>query len=590
MKRWKGESGGSSVRSDLRLVSRLYGQARPYWPHVAGILILDLLAAPLVLLTPVPLAIAVDGVVGGEPLSGILASVIPDSVAQSQHRLLLFAAGAVVGIALVTRLLRLVGSLLKTYTGERVSLELRGRVFRHAERLSLAHHDRAGTADPVYRIQYDAPAIDWVVVNGMTPFVTAGLTLIGMVFVTARLDLQLALVALAVSPFLAVITAVSRRMTRRQWGKVKELESAGLSVVQEVMSGLRVVKAFGQEDRELGRFLRQYEDGVSARMTVSVLQGGFGLLVGLTTAAGTAAVLYVGVSHVLAGVLSLGSLLIILSYVGQIFTPLSTLVTGTTSLQKSLASAERVYDFLALPMDVEERENARPVHRVRGSIEFEDVHFSYDGKRDVLKAVSLSIAEGQRVGIAGATGAGKSTLVGLLNRLYDPSAGRILLDGVDLRDYRLSDLRDQFTVVLQDTVLFSTSIAENIAYAKPGADPREITAAARAANVHDFIEGLPKGYDTLVGDRGMLLSGGERQRIALARAFLKNAPILVLDEPTSSVDMATEAGILDALDRLMEGRTVFMIAHRLGTLEGCEVLLELEQGAVRLIERAISVS
>src|SRR5262249_33083542 len=304
-----------------------------------------------------------------------------------------------------------------------------------------------------------------------------------------------------------------------------------------------------------------------------VVEGAFAALIALTFAVGMAAVLFIGVRHVQAGTLTLGELLLVVTYLVQVYAPLETIGKKVGDLQASLVSAERAFAVLDEGPEVDERPGAQPLGRVSGAVAFRDVSFAYAEDRPVLHGVSFEAPPGTRVGIAGTTGAGKTTLVSLLTRLYDPSDGRITLDGTDLRDCRLADLRNQFAVVLQEPVLFSASIAENIAYARPGATLDEIVAAAKAANVHDVIARLPRGYDTQVGERGMQLSGGERQRISLARAFLKDAPLLILDEPTSSVDTATEAVIMEALGRLMRGRTTFIIAHRTATLEGCDVRL-----------------
>jgi ATP-binding cassette subfamily B protein len=308
------------------------------------------------------------------------------------------------------------------------------------------------------------------------------------------------------------------------------------------------------------------------------MQGGFDLLVGLTIAGGAAATLLMGVLHVRAGTLTIGSLLVVMAYQAQLYEPLKTLSKKVADLQSGFASAERAFALMDELPEVLERPHARPLARAAGRVTFYNVQFSYDDTRPILRDISFEAEPGARVGIQGATGAGKTTLTNLLMRFYDPAAGQILLDGVDLRDYKLADLRNQFAMVLQEPVLFSTSIAENIAYAQPQATEEEIVAAAKAANVHDFISNLPDGYQTRVGERGMRLSGGERQRISLARAFLKDAPILLLDEPTSSIDTRTEAGIMETMERLMRGRTTFMIAHRLTTLRDCDLRLEIENG------------
>ncbi len=349
---------------------------------------------------------------------------------------------------------------------------------------------------------------------------------------------------------------------------------------------MRVVKAFGREDYEQERFVHGAAQSLRAELRLTLVEGSFGLLVALTTAAGAAAVLYVGTGLVQRGELSLGNLLLVLGYLAQLYKPLESMSQKVASLQASLIGAERAFGLLDEAPDVVERWYAKRLERSCGAVTFEFVSFSYDGQRDALKDISFHVEPGTRVGIAGTTGAGKTTLISLLTRFYDPTSGWIRLDGVDLRRYRLADLRNQFAIVLQEPVLFATSIAENIRYARPEATDAEVIAAARAANAHQFIEQLPAGYDTIVGERGMRLSGGERQRISIARAFLKDAPILILDEPTSSVDVNTEAVIVEAMERLVQKRTTFMIAHRLSTLERCDVRLVIEQGTLVRVAHA----
>jgi ATP-binding cassette subfamily B protein len=397
-------------------------------------------------------------------------------------------------------------------------------------------------------------------------------------------------VALAISPILFGLARTFAARLRDQWHQVYQLHSSAMSIVQEVLAALRVVIAFGQEEHEQRRFVQRYHKGLSAQMHVTRAEGCFSLLVGLTIALGTAAVLLIGARHVQSGALTLGELLIVMTYLTQLYGPLETLSSMVAHLQRSFSAAERAFALLDEAPDVPDRPDARPIARAAGAVAFRNVSFAYDKVTLVLRGISFEIAPGTRLGIAGKTGVGKTTLVSLLLRFHDPSSGQILLDNTDLRDYKLSNLRSQFAIVLQEPVLFSASIAENIAYARPGASRTEIIEAAQAANAHDFITQLPDGYDTQVGERGMRLAGGERQRTAIARAFLKNAPLLILDEPTSAVDTQTEAGIMEAMWRLMHGRTTFMIAHRLSTLESCDQLLVLQDGQVAAVTSDVATA
>jgi len=382
-------------------------------------------------------------------------------------------------------------------------------------------------------------------------------------------------------PFLYVLTRIYSRRLKSQWRDAKDIENSTLSVVEEVMSSMRLVKAFAQEDREHKRYIHNARRNLREQVRLTLTSSSFGLIIGMAMAIGTAVVLFLGVGQVRAGRMTLGDLILVMSYLGLLYAPLQSLSKSAASLQGSLVSAERAFELLDQSPEVPEKPFAQPLARARGEIELRNVSFAYNAERVALRNISFTIPAGSSVGIAGVTGAGKSTLMSLLLRFYDPAEGVILLDGIDLRDYRLRDLRNQFTVVQQEPVLFSSSIGENIAYARQGASQKEIIAAAQAANADGFITRLPQGYSTQVGERGVQLSGGERQRISLARAFLKDAPILILDEPTSSVDVSTEAVILDAMRRLMQGRTTFMIAHRLGTLEKCDFLLVLEDGRLQ---------
>ena len=372
-------------------------------------------------------------------------------------------------------------------------------------------------------------------------------------------------------------------------------EAAALTVDDRVAfsqalldSGLRVVKAFGQEEREELRYLDRAGHEVRANLSVVRAQIVFYTCTALVLAGGGAAALWIAARQVQAGQLTLGQLTMVMAYLTQLYAPLESLTHKYTELQSSLAGAERAFALLDEQVDVQDREGALALDKARGDIELRDVHFAYKPGASVLAGANAHIPAGTRVGIVGRTGAGKTTLVNLITRFQDPTGGTLLLDGHDLRDLKLDDLRRQFAIVLQEPVLFSTSIGENIAYGRPDATPEQIEAAAQAADAHEFIAAMPEGYATPVGERGMMLSGGQRQRIALARAFLKDAPILIMDEPTSSVDLKTEASIIQAMERLMAGRTTFIVAHRLATLAHCDVVYAVENG--RLTRASVDAS
>jgi ATP-binding cassette subfamily B protein len=571
---------GDPGRSTIRLYRQLLKEARAYWPHILLLSFVNLLATPIALLMPVPLKIAVDSIAGSAPLPGFYAAIVPEVFGRSPTGLMIFTAALMVLIAALDELQSFVAWLLETYTGERLVLDFRAKLFRHIQRLSLSYHDGKGTADSMYRLQYDAQSIESIAVNGVMPFVSSVLTLLAMVYVIARIDWVLAAVAVAAAPLLFWATRASVGELRESWKNVRQLESSALSVLQEVLASIRVVKAFVREDHEQQRFISRSRTRLAELIRVVLLQMKFDVTIAMLIAVTSAVTLSIGILHVRAGTLTLGSLLLVIGYLGQLYAPLRTMSRKTSQLQSALAGAERALSVLDEVPDVAERPGARPLVRATGAIEFRHVSFEYGAGAHVLRDVSFRIPAGASVGIAGPTGAGKTTLLSLLTRFYDPTSGEILLDGVDVRDVTLRDLRNQFAIVHQDAVLFSTSVADNILYARPGATRRDIEDAARAANAHDFIGALPQGYETVVGERGMRLSGGERQRIALARAFLKDAPILLLDEPTSSVDVKTESIIMEALGRLMAGRTTFLVAHRLSTLENCDVLLTIDRGVL----------
>lgn len=568
---------GAASGGTLTRVARF---VRPHAGAVALLVLLDLLATPLTLLSPLPIKLVIDSVLAGEPLPGWLDLALPAAVSTSTAGLLAFTVALQIGVVGGQQLQALGTYVWNTRVGERLTLDLRTRLFDHVQRLALSYHDRVGATHALYRIEWDAQSVQHVI-DTLVPFATQGVMLIGILVVTAVVDWQLALVALVVVP---AVFGLSRRHVARVRGdyrQVRELETSALSVVQEALGALRVVKAFGREDAEHQRFAERSRRGADAKVAISWREGSYGLWVGVVTGLGTAGVLLVGARNVLAGTTTVGDLVLITGYLASLYGPLREIAQRVGTLQDNLAGAERAFELLDEPAEVPEHPGARRLRRARGELAFDDVTFGYEPHQPVLREVNATIPPGARVGIVGPTGAGKTTLVSLCLRFVDPDRGAVRLDGIDLRQLRLADLRAQFAVVLQEPVLFSTSIAENLAYAKPHASQAELEAAARAAGAHEFILRLSEGYQTTVGERGMRLSGGERQRLSLARAFLKDAPILVLDEPTSAVDRDTEQHILEAVERLTEGRTTLMIAHRASTLAACDEFLEISDGRVR---------
>jgi ATP-binding cassette subfamily B protein len=541
------------------------------------------------LLAPMPLKIAVDSVLGTHALPPWLHYLPwPARWLTAANGGLVICATLLIAIALLNCFESLASWLLSTYTGEKLVHDFRGQLLFHAQRLSLSVHDRRGANDIAYRIQYDAPAIQNLFLQGMVPILSSAFTFFAMLLVTMRISWRIASIAAILSPVLYVLARNSSRKVRKRYDEVRELDSSAMLILHETLSCLRAVKAFGQEAHEDELFRRKSRQRMAEQVRLASIQAGFHVLIGFCVAMAAAVALVVGVTEVRQQAMTIGEFLLVMAYMSQLYEPLRTMSTKLPELQSTVSSLHRAFALLDETPELEDRPVAGVPLRARGEVEFRNVSFQYTaGGRKVLNDISFRVRPGMHVGVVGPSGSGKSTLVNLLTRFYDPSDGVVLIDNTDLREFNLSELRQQFSIVLQEPMLFSTTVAGNIAYADPQASRAEVIKASKLANAHEFIERLPQGYDTPMGDGAAGLSGGERQRLAIARAFLKDAPMLILDEPTSAVDTRTEQLIMEALDNLMGGRTTFMIAHRLSTLEKCDSVLVLQNGALQTITNTV---
>ena len=519
---------------------------------------------------------------GSLPLPAFITVFFSGNYQFNFSTVIIIAASFAIIVALIDNIIAFVSWVLETFTGEKLVLNFRTILFNHIQRLSLAYHDTKGASDSLYRIQWDTMSVRAFILDQLPSLLTSFVTLISMVVVMFLINVDFAIITLCVLPPLFILTKLSTKLLRKDWYRVKDAESSAISVVHEVLSSLRVVKSFGQENNEGNRFITRANQAVKGQLKMARIGASFSFMVNMLLALASALFLYLGATYVQSGKMTLGEFTLVLAYLAQVFGPLQTIIKNLNEVQSSIASIDRIFSVLDEEKEVKEIHNAAHLSRAIGAFEFENVCFSYEKESPALQNISFKILHGDRVGIMGTTGAGKSTLVSLLMRFYDPSSGKIIIDGVDIKKYKLTDYRDQFSIVLQEPVLFSTTIGENIRYGRPTATDKEVKEAAIAANAHNFIIKNKDGYEAMVGERGMQLSGGERQRISLARAFIKNAPLLILDEPTSSLDIHTESLIMEAMERLMAGRTTFMITHRLDSLSSCNLILHLENG--KLVE------
>jgi ATP-binding cassette subfamily B protein/subfamily B ATP-binding cassette protein MsbA len=559
---------------------------RPAWRGTVAGAALLLLGVVFDLANPWPMQWLFDYTFGSRTPPAWLAAIFPAFARHSrgdQARGIIIVCLSMALIALASKGLATLSSLLLIRSGAKLVQALRCQTSEHLHRLSLTFHDRHKVGDSLYRVAYDTQAAQSFLNGAVVPLITGVATFLGILAVTLRINWRLTLTALAIAPVFLILIRLFTRAIDRRARSYHENESSLYALMSETLSSIRAVQAFTREPQSDARF--RAHAGLSTRLnlrliTVQVL---FGMSVGVAMALGSAAVVFVAANLVLQQRLSVGVLLIFPAYVGMLYNPMNAISQSFGVISSTRAQLRRVFEVLDTSPGVADRPHALAPPRVQGHIEFRNLSFAYEADRPVLQNINLVAEPGQIVAIVGRTGAGKTTLASMILRFYDPTAGAVLLDGHDLRDLRLSWLRRQVSVVLQDAILFSTTIEENIAYGLPHAGPKQVETAARQAQADGFIRALPEGYATVVEERGVNLSGGQRQRIAIARAFLKNAPILVLDEPTSALDAHTEHALVQSVRDLARGRTTFIIAHRLSTVRLANQIVVLDAG--RLIEQ-----
>jgi ATP-binding cassette subfamily B protein len=532
------------------------------------------------LLQPWPLKIVLDNVLKSQPLHGWLNQKILAWVGDDKLRIIEFAALAVLVIAILDAVSSYTEKYITTSVGQWVTHDLRRTLYSHIQRLSLAYHDQKQTGDLISRVTTDIDAIQSFINSGLLSSLVNGLTLVGMLVVMLYLNWRFTLIALSIAPVLFAVVYTYTQRIKKASREVRKKESEIVSVMQEVLSSIRVVKAFAREDYEQHRLEEESLEGVEIALRARSLKAKLSPLVDLIVAVGTSLVLWFGARLALSGDLSAGSLVLFIFYLGKMYKPMQELSKMTDSYSKAAVGYERIRDVLDTDRDVKDLPGARRAPRFRGGIEFDNVDFHYNVEQPILKNVSFKIEPGQVAALVGPTGAGKTTIISLIPRFYDPTSGVVKIDGMDVRRFTQKSLRQQTSFVLQETVLFHGTIWNNIAYGKPEASRSEILRAADLANAHEFIDKMPDGYNSIIGERGVTLSGGQRQRIAIARAIIRDTPLLILDEPSSGLDAASEKLVFEALDRLMADRTTIVIAHRLSTIQKAGVIFVVQDGAI----------
>ncbi len=554
---------------------------RPHWKALTFAFLAVLGETATDVLEPWPIKVVIDNIVQHKPLPHWLMSAGSGLFAQGPYTVLNLAVAAVVLIALLGAVSTYAEKSLTTNVSQWVAHDLRLTLYHHIQRLSLADHDEARTADLITRVTDDVGAVQDFINSALLGILVNVLTLVGMIGVMLWANWKFTLIALAVAPILFLVVYAFTRKIKAASRAVRKRESAMMSGVSEALNSIRVVQAFTREDYEEERLEADSLKNVKAALEARSMKARLPPIVDLLIAAGTCLVLGVGARMVLTGHLDTGVLVVFILYLGKMYKPMKDLSKMTDTVSKATVGYERIREVLEMESHIHDLPGARRAPRLKGQIEFDRVTFSYgDDSASVLTDVSFRIEPGQVAAFVGVSGAGKTTIASLIPRFYDPTSGVVTIDGTDIRRYTLKSLRDQISFVLQDTLLFRASISDNIAYGNPKATPRDIVRAATLANAREFIEEMPQGFDTLVGERGVTLSGGQRQRIAIARAIVRDSPILILDEPTSSLDASSEQAVVDALKRLMAHRTSVVIAHHLATIRDAGVIFVLQDSAL----------
>jgi ABC-type multidrug transport system fused ATPase/permease subunit len=553
---------------------------RPYRGWLSIVFAAMLVRIGTSLAAPWPLKLVIDDALGSHHLPHWLEWAHDYGFGKHTLGVALFAGVATLAIAVVGAIASYIDNYYTTSVGQWVANDLRLRIYQHLHRLSLRYYDHARIGTLVSTITSDVATIQDFASSSTLDIVIDLVTIVFMVGLMFWLDWDFTLIAVAFTPVLLLFVFRFKKALKEATRAVRIRQSDVLSIVQRGLGSIKVTKAFGRQDLELAHLEAASHATVEAALRARKIKSLLSPMVAIVVAICTAIVLWKGTSLIIAGAMTAGALTVYLAYLKMFFKPVKDLASMTSTIAQTAVALERIQNILSADEVIQERPGAIDPGRVRGAISFDRVSFGYDRDEQVLHEVSFDIEPGQVVGIVGSTGSGKSTLLSLLPRFYDPTLGRILIDGVDIADHKVAALRAQIGFVLQDSVLFPGTIRENIAYGRPDAAEQDIIAAARIANADEFIARMPRGYDSLVGEHGNTLSGGQRQRIAIARTVLRNSPILVLDEPTAALDPQSELLVIEALQRLMRGRTVIMIAHRLNTLIGADKIIVLKDGVV----------